>query len=57
MVGFAQDQAAGAQEPQAGGGRGGRPVEPEIKPYERVITREAKSDEGVPSRKEGSRRP
>src|SRR4029453_2764773 len=44
-----------AQDPQttpAGGGQGperpGRPDQPpEIRPYERVITKEAKSDEGV----------
>jgi hypothetical protein len=37
------------QEPQAGGsGRGGgRGQEPVIRPYERVITKDAKSDEGV----------
>src|SRR5688572_9259389 len=43
---FAQDPpAAGAG--QEGGGRGGRAPEPEIRPYERVITRDAKSDDGV----------
>ena len=42
-----------AQEPPAtggapeGGGRGGRAQEPEIRPYDRVITKEAKSDDGV----------
>ena len=37
-----------AQEtPQAGGGRGGRAAEPEIRPYDRVITKDAKSDDGV----------
>jgi hypothetical protein len=44
---------AAAQEPATqetqtgGGGRGGRLAEPEIRPYERVITKDAKSDEGV----------
>jgi hypothetical protein len=33
--------------PPAGGGRGGRAAEPEIRPYERVITKDAKSDDGV----------
>jgi hypothetical protein len=44
---LAQDPppAGGAQE--TGGGRGGRAAEPEIRPYERVITRDAKSDEGI----------
>jgi hypothetical protein len=36
-----------AQDPPQGGGRGGRAQEPEIKPYERVITAEAKTDEGI----------
>jgi hypothetical protein len=35
------------QDPPAGGGRGGRAQEPEIRPYDRVITRDAKSDEGI----------
>ena len=41
-----------AQEPPAtggapeGGGRGGRAQEPEIRPYDRVITKDAKSDDG-----------
>ena len=46
--------AAAAQEPpaqdppaQEGGGRGGRAPEPQIRPYERVITKDASSDEGV----------
>jgi hypothetical protein len=45
--------AALAQDPpaagggQEGGGRGGRAPEPEIRPYERVITKDAKSDDGV----------
>src|SRR4029453_2451443 len=46
--------AALAQEPpatggggQEGGGRGGRAQEPEIRPYDRVITKDAKSDDGV----------
>jgi hypothetical protein len=52
-VAFAQEPPTptgpqGGQEPQAGGGgRGGRLQEPEIKPYERVITKDAKSDEGI----------
>jgi hypothetical protein len=29
------------------GGRGGRAPEPEIRPYDRVITKDAKSDEGI----------
>ena len=32
---------------ETGGGRGGRAQEPEIRPYDRVITKEAKSDEGL----------
>ncbi len=32
---------------RTGGGRGGRAQEPEIRPYDRVITKEAKSDDGV----------
>src|SRR5512141_563516 len=32
---------------QEGGGRGGRAAEPQIRPYDRVITKDAKSDEGV----------
>ena len=43
---FAQDPATQDQ-PQAGGGRGGRAAEPEIRPYDRVITKDAKSDDGV----------
>ena len=45
--------AALAQEPpaagggQEGGGRVGRAQEPEIRPYDRVITKDAKSDDGV----------
>ena len=41
---------AAAQDPPTppeGGGRGGRAPEPEIKPYERVITKDAKSDDGI----------
>lgn len=41
---FAQDPP---QEPPQVGGRGGRAPEPEIRPYERVITKDAKSDDGV----------
>jgi hypothetical protein len=44
-VAAAQDPPA--QDPPQGGGRGGRAQEPEIRPYERVITAEAKSDDGV----------
>src|SRR6187401_1971552 len=43
-VAFAQDPPP---DPPAGGGRGGRPTEPEIRPYERVVTKEAKSDDGI----------
>lgn len=43
----AQDPPTGGQEPPQGGGRGGRMQEPEIKPYERVITKDAKSDDGI----------
>src|SRR5688572_6509723 len=43
---LAQDPAA-AGTGQEGGGRGGRAPEPEIRPYERVITRDAKSDDGI----------
>jgi hypothetical protein len=45
-VAFAQDPP---QDPPAtGGGRGGQQTrEPQIRPYERVITKEAKSDEGL----------
>ena len=43
-VAIAQDPP---QDPPAGGGRGGRPTEPEIRPYERVITKDAKSDDGI----------
>jgi hypothetical protein len=35
------------QDPPAGGGRGGRQTEPEIRPYERVITKDAKTDDGI----------
>jgi Met-zincin/Domain of unknown function (DUF5117)/Domain of unknown function (DUF5118) len=36
------------QDPPTGGGRGGgRAQEPQIRPYDRVITKDAKSDEGV----------
>src|SRR5215211_3007285 len=41
---FAQDPP---QDPPAGGGRGGRAAEPEIKPFDRVITKDAKSDDGI----------
>ena len=42
---FAQDPP---QDPPAGGGRGNQQArEPQIRPYDRVITKEAKSDEGL----------
>ena len=46
---IAQEPPTGGQDPpaQGGGGRGGRAQEPEIKPYERVITKDATSDGGV----------
>jgi hypothetical protein len=48
---FAQDPpTGGSTEPQqqdTGGGRGGRPPEPQMRPYDRVITKEAKSDQGI----------
>src|SRR6476659_3968179 len=49
---YAQDPPApsptpDAQAQDAGGGRGGRAPEPQLRPYDRVITKEAKSDEGV----------
>jgi Met-zincin/Domain of unknown function (DUF5117)/Domain of unknown function (DUF5118) len=43
----AQDPPTTATQPEAGGGRGGRMQEPEIRPYERVITKDAKSDDGI----------
>ncbi len=43
-VALAQDPPP---DPPAGGGRGGRAQEPEIRPYERVITKDAKSDDGI----------
>ena len=44
---YTQDPPAQEQQPQAGGGRGGRAPEPEIRPYDRVITKDAKSDDGI----------
>jgi hypothetical protein len=47
-VTFAQEPPP--QDPPAGGGRGGggqQAREPEIRPFDRVITKDAKSDEGV----------
>jgi hypothetical protein len=41
---FAQDPP---QDPPAGGGRGQQSREPQIRPYERVITSEAKTDDGL----------
>ena len=48
-VAFAQDPPPQQEPPaqQEAGGRGGRPTEPQIRPYDRVITKDAKSDEGV----------
>ena len=48
-IALAQDPPTGGQEPPAGGGGrgGGRAQEPEIRPYDRVITKEAKTDEGI----------
>ena len=43
-VAYAQDPP---QDPPAGGGRGGQQREPEIRPFDRVITKDAKSDDGV----------
>ncbi len=44
-VAFAQDPP---QDPPAGGGRGGQQArEPQIRPYDRVITKEVKTDEGI----------
>ena len=44
---LAQEPPATGGAPEGGGGRGGRAQEPEIRPYDRVITKEAKSDDGV----------
>jgi hypothetical protein len=44
---FAQDPPQDPPTGGAGGGRGGRATEPEIRPYDRVITKDAKSDEGI----------
>jgi len=45
---FAQDPPAGGQDAPQGGGRGGgRMQEPEIRPYDRVIAKDAKSDHGI----------
>lgn len=49
-IALAQDPptGGGGQEPPAGGGgRGARAQEPEIRPYDRVITKDAKTDEGI----------
>jgi hypothetical protein len=43
-VAYARDPP---QDPPTGGGRGGRVQEPEIRPYDRVITADAKTDEGI----------
>ena len=45
-VAAAQDPPPAGQD-LPGGGRGGRAQEPEIRPYDRVITKDAKSDEGI----------
>ena len=49
LAAFAQDppQGGSQDQQQQGGGRGGNAREPEIRPYDRVITKEAKTDEGV----------
>lgn len=44
---LAQEPPATGGAPEGGGGRGGRAQEPEIRPYDRVITKEAKSDDGI----------
>ena len=44
---LAQEPPATGGGQEGGGGRGGRAQEPEIRPYDRVITKEAKSDDGV----------
>ena len=44
---LAQEPPATGGAQEGGGGRGGRAQEPEIRPYDRVITKEAKSDDGV----------
>ena len=47
-VAFAQDPPPQQEPPQQeAGGRGGRPAEPQIRPYDRVITKDARSDDGV----------
>jgi hypothetical protein len=46
-IAFAQDPPQDPPAGGAGGGRGGRATEPEIRPYDRVITKDAKSDEGI----------
>jgi hypothetical protein len=43
-VAYAQDPP---QDPPAGGGRGNQQREPQIRPFDRVITKDAKSDDGV----------
>jgi hypothetical protein len=45
-IAYAQEPPP-AQDPPAGGGRGGRAPEPEIRPYDRVVTKDAKTDEGI----------
>jgi hypothetical protein len=48
LAGIAQDPPTQDPQQQTGGGRGGgRAQEPQIRPYDRVITKEAKTDEGV----------
>ncbi|HJR60316.1 MAG TPA: DUF5118 domain-containing protein, partial [Vicinamibacterales bacterium] len=47
-VAFAQEPPQDPPAGGAGGGRGGQQArEPQIRPYDRVITKEAKSDEGI----------
>ncbi len=47
MAVIGQDPPATQDPPAAGGRGGGRAQEPQIRPYERVITKEAKTDDGV----------
>ena len=44
---LAQEPPAAGGGQEGGGGRGGRAQEPEIRSYDRVITKEARSDDGV----------
>jgi hypothetical protein len=51
LAAFAQDPpptgTPDTPQQDTGGGRGGRAPEPQIRPYDRVITKEAKSDDGI----------